>query len=318
MTAGSLKCHRCAVCNGYGCPGNLPGLGGVFENKNFQLNCDAWAELRKGHSEILDIDFSPSDLRCGPVTGAVENIGYANEEDFYFPYLKAAYELGYGLCVGDGCPDLKLQLGVAAVKKLREVYPNGAAVNGCKTVVDQCETAVNGHTENQRNNTSVKAAFFLKPYPDARLEERLTWIKPYAEFIGIDIDSYNILTMRNLVNLERKTAAQLQAFRNKFDVPFVIKGVFTEADVELVRQVRPDVIYVSNHGGRVETRIGSTAEFLRDNAAELKKYCGQIWVDGGIRSKADVQTALFYGADKVIMARPLIRAVFDEENFRLE
>lgn len=241
MTAGSLKCHRCAVCNGYGCPGNLPGLGGVFENKNFQLNCDAWAELRKGHPEILDIDFSPSDLRCGPVTGAVENIGYANEEDFYFPYLKAAYDLGYGLCVGDGCPDLKLQLGVAAVKKLGE-----------------------------------KAAFFLKPYPDEKLDERLTWIKPYAEYIGIDIDSYNILTMRNLVNLERKTAAQLQAFRSKFEVPFVIKGVFTEADVELVRQVRPDVVYISNHGGRVETRVGSTAEFLRGNADELKNTAARF------------------------------------------
>lgn len=332
MTAGSLKCHRCAVCNGYGCPGNLPGLGGVFENKNFQLNCDAWTELQKGHPEILDIEFSPSDLRCGPVTGAVENIGYANEEDFYFPYLKTAYDLGYGLCVGDGCPDLKLQLGVAAVKKLRDVYQNGTAVNdrevvdnqcetavnGRKAVVNQCETAVNSHTENCRNDASVKAAFFLKPYPDEKLDERLTWIKPYAEYIGIDIDSYNILTMRNLVNLERKTAAQLQVFRSKFEVPFVIKGVFTEADVELVRQVRPDVVYISNHGGRVETRIGSTAEFLRDNADELKKYCDQIWVDGGIRSKADVQTALFYGADKVIMARPLIRAVFDEEKFRLE
>ena len=43
--AGDLKCHRCAVCDGYGCPGMLPGLGGVFEGKNFQLNCEGWHEL---------------------------------------------------------------------------------------------------------------------------------------------------------------------------------------------------------------------------------------------------------------------------------
>ena len=48
-----------------------------------------------------------------------------------------------------------------------------------------------------------------------------------------------------------------------------------------------------------------------ENAEELKKYCNEIWVDGGIRTREDIQTALYYGADQVIMARPLIRATFD-------
>lgn len=285
---GELKCHRCAVCNGYGCPGNMPGLGGVFENKNFQLNYDSWKKLYKeveanGDLENLrSIRVTPGQLRCGPVTGAQENIGYANEEDFYFPYLNTTFNAGFGLCVGDGCPDTKLKLGIAAIKKINE-------------------------------SAKCKAAFFLKPYPDSKLSERVEWVKPYAEYIGIDIDSYNIVTMRNLVNLERKTAAQLEQFRKQFDVPFVIKGVFTKADIELVKEVRPDVVYISNHGGRVETEIGSSADFLKENAKELKKYCKELWVDGGIRCKEDVQTALYFGADKVIMARPLIRAVFDDE-----
>lgn len=277
-----LKCHRCPECNGFGCPGNMPGLGGVFENKNFQLNCEAWENLRKQaksqekFSEITNIEVTPSKLRCGPVTGAVENIGYGHEGDFYFPYLSASANAGFGLCVGDGCPDEKLHFGIDAVRKIGK-----------------------------------KAAFFLKPYPDEKLEQRVELVKPYAEYIGIDIDSYNIVTMRNLVNLERKSALQLENFRKQFEVPFVIKGVFTQEDVELVKEVRPDVVYISNHGGRVETRIGSTADFLAENAEELKNYCSQIWVDGGIRSKQDVQTALFCGANQVIMARPLIKAVYD-------
>ncbi|MCR4953655.1 MAG: hypothetical protein K6A43_06215, partial [Treponema sp.] len=44
---GELKCQRCEVCLGLGCIGELPGLGGVFQNQNFQLNCEGWAELRK-------------------------------------------------------------------------------------------------------------------------------------------------------------------------------------------------------------------------------------------------------------------------------
>lgn len=282
---GELKCHRCPVCNGYGCPGNMPGLGGVFDNKNFQLNCNSWDKLYKeveaqgNLSQLTSINVDPSLLRCGPVTGAVENIGYTNEEDFYLPYLTATHEAGFGLCVGDGYPDLKLKLGIDAIAKLNK----------------------------------VKAAFFLKPYPNAKLQERVEWVKPYAEYIGIDIDSYNIVTMRNLVNLERKTAQQLENFRKNFDVPFVIKGVFTPEDIELVKEVCPDVVYISNHGGRVETRIGSSAQFLKENAQTLKKYCKEIWVDGGIRSKKDVQTALYFGATKVIMARPIIRAVFDDK-----
>lgn len=279
-----LKCHRCAFCDGYGCPGNMPGLGGVYENQNFQLNCEAWHKLRKqaeaegNLQKILEIPVSPKMLRCGPVTGAVENVGYEHESDFYLPYLSSTFNAGFGLCVGDGCPDEKLHLGLEAVQKI-----------------------------------GTKAAFFLKPYPDEKLTERVKLVKESAEYIGIDIDSYNIVTMRNLVNLERKTALQLENFRKQFEVPFVIKGVFTDDDIELVREVKPDVVYISNHGGRVETRIGSTGDFLAKQGSELKKYCNQIWVDGGIRSKQDIQTALYYGADQVILARPIIRAVYDSE-----
>lgn len=282
-TNGDLKCHRCPVCDGYGCPGMLPGLGGVFEGKNFQLNYEGWRELLEAAvengagEEIRSIPVSPSTLRCGPVTGAVENIGYSQESDFYLPYLQNAARAGLGLCVGDGCPDEKLKLGLAATRTL-----------------------------------GAKAAFFLKPYPQDKLFERAAWVRPYASYVGIDIDSYNIVTMRNLVNLERKSASQLEEFRKYTKLPFIIKGVFTPADLTLVSLVRPDVVYISNHGGRVETDIGSTAHFLAKHADELKNYCKEIWVDGGIRTKQDVQTALYYGANQVIVARPLIRATFDD------
>ena len=290
---GKLKCHRCAECNGMGCPGMLPGLGGVYEGRNFQANYRAWKELfakalADGNEEKLQNQkLKPELLMCGPVTGAQENIGYENEKDFYYPYLKNAAEAGFGLCVGDGCPDEKLKYGVEAVKQLA------------------------GGTKDLKGTKNIKAAFFLKPYPQEKLFERIEWVRPYAAFIGIDIDSYNIVTMRNLVHLERKTASQLQEFRKVSGLPFVIKGVFTQDDLALVSEVQPDVVYISNHGGRVETEEGSSGEFLAKNAAELKKHCGQIWVDGGIRTAQDVKTALFYGADKVIAARPLIRGTFD-------
>ena len=290
---GQLKCHRCARCNGCGCPDMLPGLGGVMGGVNFQANYADWKALAAtiDADELDAVEVLPSKLRCGPVTGAVENIGYANEEDFYYPYLKNACHAGFGLCIGDGCPDEKLKFGIEAVEKIEGEAGSAGTVPSA---------------------APLDTAFFLKPYPQERLFERIEWIGPHARYIGIDIDSYNILTMRNLVNLERKTAAQLEEFRKRTGVPFVIKGVFTDEDIELVKEVRPDVVYISNHGGRVETRKGSTADFLAAEGPKLKKYCDQIWVDGGIRTRHDIQTALYYGADQVIMARPLIRATFDE------
>ncbi|MBR5645347.1 MAG: alpha-hydroxy-acid oxidizing protein [Treponema sp.] len=285
MFPGELKCHRCDECDGFGCPDMLPGLGGVMDGHNFQANYQAWKDLAdKASDAVNEIPLKPQLIRCGPVTGAVENIGFENEKDFYVPYLENAFNAGFGLCIGDGCPDEKLKYGIEAVKKITE----------------------------ENGKTPVDAAFFLKPYPQEKLFERLEWIKPYARYAGVDIDSYNILTMRNLVNLERKTAVQLEELRQFAKVPFVVKGVFTEQDIELVKQLRPDVVYISNHGGRVETRQGSTGDFLAEHAAELKKYCNEIWVDGGLRTKKDLQAALFYGADQVIMARPLIRATFDD------
>lgn len=279
-TNGILKCHLCSDCNGWGCIGELPGLGGVYNNKNFQLNCEGWTKLRESLSSteienLKNIKVTPSVLRCGPVTGAVENIGYASEEDFYYPYLKAASDENIGLCVGDGFPDEKLEFGLEAVTKI-----------------------------------NTKAAFFLKPYPDEILLQRISKVKQNAQFIGFDIDSYNILTMRKLVNLEKKSPVQIENLRKEFNCPLVIKGIFTKEDIELVKEVKPDVVYISNHGGRVETRIGSVAQFLQENVKELKNYCSQIWIDGGIRSTLDIQTALYLGANQVIAARPFIHSVF--------
>ena len=51
----------------------LPGLGGVFEGKHFQLNCEGWHELfdsavaRGLEDEIRAITVGPEQLRCGPV-----------------------------------------------------------------------------------------------------------------------------------------------------------------------------------------------------------------------------------------------------------
>ena len=277
------------MCNGKACGGTLPGMGGVNGGKNFMLNCSAWkeyhAELSSRQIEEAAEKLSTSIIHLGPMTGAQENMGWNDEKSFYKPFIKAVYKSGVRLSIGDGCPDEKLLSGIEAVKALEDGI------------------------------VSPKAAAFFKPYPDQMLFQRMDWASGISDIVGIDTDAYNILTMRNKVHLEKKTATQLNNLRNYAKRPFAIKGVFTSADMELVKEFKPEIAIVSNHGGRVETETGSTAAFLKNHAKELRNYCGQIWVDGGIRTKQDIITALAIGADHVMLGRPFITAFFrSQEN----
>ena len=286
------KCHFCSECDGTGCIGEMPGMGGFSKNVNFIQNCADWAVVEekiknlgnKEYTKLLSADIP--DVRLAPITGGIENVGYSTEKGFYKDIVAAVWEAGCKISIGDGCPDIKLLSGIEAVKSLWKADVKSADV--------------------------PKAAVFIKPYPQQRIFERMEWSAPVAEYIGVDIDSYSILTMRNLVKLEKKTAEQLIEIKKsaaKKGIPFAVKGVFTREDVELVQEVRPDVIVISNHGGRVENRAGSSAIFMAKNAASLRNYCGQLWVDGGLRRYRDLQTAAYYGISQVMVGRPFISAL---------
>lgn len=322
-----FKCRLCPVCNGRACAGELPGMGGVFEGKNHILNCAAWKEIRlalgeekiKAAEARLDkmIADGKTLFRLAPVTGAEENIGWPDEDSFYRPFFEfvaAAKDiLGVdgarcALSIGDGCPDNKLLSGIEAVRKMRQV-------SGMERTAENAGAKI-ACIKNARNGQNARAAVFLKPYPQENLFERIEWSRDVAEYLGVDTDAYNIVTMRNKVHLEKKSASQLKELRARAKVPFVIKGICTAEDIQLARETLPDAVVVSNHGGRVERPIGSSAEFLREHIAELKKFCGEVWVDGGIRTKEDALTAIALGADEILLGRPLITAFLKSVNLR--
>ncbi|MBQ6028352.1 MAG: alpha-hydroxy-acid oxidizing protein [Treponema sp.] len=261
-------------------------MGGVFDGKNFSLNVEGWKKIipsipQEKLQEAVAL-IVPQKIRLAPITGADENIGWPDEESFYARFYAFAAGLGIKLGVGDGCPDNKLLAGIAAVQAL-----------------------------NKTASTPKKAAVFLKPYPQEKLLERAEWAMPVAEFIGVDIDSYNIVTMRNKVHLEKKTAAQLNELRRATKLPLVVKGVFTQESLDLIEELKPEVAYISNHGGRVETDIGSTAEFMLANIARIKKSAAAVWVDGGLRSKEDIAAALALGGEEILLGRPMISSFLE-------
>lgn len=254
-------------------------MGGPNASRNFMNNFDGWQKIKP---ENIQPGISKTELRLAPMTGGEENVGYKSERDFYFDITEACRKSGFRLCIGDGTPDCKIQYGIESVKKLQE------------------------------EDSSIRAGVFIKPYRQEKIFERMEWAEDVSEIFGIDIDSYNIVTMRNLVHLEKKTPDQLRELKHfaaRMGIPFAIKGIFTQKDLELVSEVKPDVIYISNHGGRVDTIQGSTAEFLQKNHVLLKNNCDRLWIDGGIRNAEQIKTAVHYGADCILFGRPIASAL---------
>lgn len=274
----NYKCRFCPVCLGRGCIGQLPGMGGEDSNRNFILNCDEWKKIPSGKfSDAKAI------LRLAPMTGAEQNIGYDDEKQYYFDMMKACADSNTAISIGDGTPDEKLLYGIEAVKSVGK-----------------------------------KAAVFIKPYENKKVLERMEWAEEISEYSGIDIDAFNILTMRNAAHLEKKTVENLrevQKFLAGKNIPFVLKGIFTKEDIDLIKELKPDVAFVSNHGGRVPTETGSVAEFLCRNADEIRNCCGEIWVDGGIRTKEDFAKAQSYGVTNILLGRPYVTALCKKESF---
>ncbi len=269
------KCKLCKICNGKGCIGELPGMGGVFENEDFIANCASW---KKYYNKNLKQELPK--IRLAPIAGGIQNVGYEDEKQFYFDLIKAALNADIFLSLGDGHPDEKLKFGLEALKFYKK-----------------------------------KAAVFLKPYPQKKLFERIEIVQNSAEIIGIDTDSYNIVTMRNLVNLEKKTANDLKILKKHAKHPFAVKGIFTNYDIEIVKELKPDIAIISNHGGRIETERGNTADFAAKHAKELSRFTGELWIDGGLRTAEDLIVCTYFGIKEVLLGRPCIIGLLqDKEN----
>lgn len=274
-----FACRLCPHCDGIACGGELPGMGAVngTDGGNFRLNVSGWNYpcIQQPPDTPPDAGYSfIPEVRVAPMTGAVQNMGFADEGDWYEMLAAGCAASGTAVSIGDGAPDEKLLMGIEALHR-----------------------------------HSLKGAVFIKPYAQERILERLEWCSGVAEIIGIDIDSFRIKTMAGMAELYKKTGTELTEIRRSITVPFVLKGIFTKEDMELLAQVKPDIAVVSNHGGRVETRSGSTAAFLAERGKELTRYCGELWVDGGLRTPRDLLTAGALGAKTVLVGRPFVTGV---------
>jgi glycolate oxidase len=95
---------------------------------------------------------------------------------------------------------------------------------------------------------------------------------------------------------------QVKRFKEKHDLPLILKGIATAEDAALAVQHGVEVVYVSNHGGRqLDHGLGSAA--VLPGIVEAVKGKAEVWVDGGFMRGSDVVKAIALGAKAVGIGR---------------
>ena len=94
----------------------------------------------------------------------------------------------------------------------------------------------------------------------------------------------------------------IRRFRDKHDMPLVLKGIATAEDAALACELGVQGIYVSNHGGR-QLDHGLGAVDLLAEIVPAVAGRAHITVDGGICRGTDVVKAVALGADTVGIGR---------------
>ena len=95
---------------------------------------------------------------------------------------------------------------------------------------------------------------------------------------------------------------QVKRFKDRHDIPLVLKGIATGEDAAIACDLGVDAVYVSNHGGRQLDHGRGSIEVLPE---VVKAVAGRsvVMVDGGFMRGTDVVKAIALGAQVVGIGR---------------
>ncbi|KRD45496.1 lactate 2-monooxygenase [Cellulomonas sp. Root930] len=143
--------------------------------------------------------------------------------------------------------------------------------------------------------SAVRALHSMAGHYPGRLRDNLRSPLPRAAVeTFLDVFSRSSLTWDDLARLRERTS-----------LPLLLKGIQHADDARLALDHGVDGIIVSNHGGR---QIDGAVASLDALPAVVEAVDGRVPVlfDSGIRSGADVVTALALGARAVLVGRPWV------------
>lgn len=290
-------CKNCPVCNGLACGNAMPGPGCKFPGNAAARNFAKWQEICVNMDTLCpntepDVSFElfgrtfSAPVFAAPLGAIDMHYGpkYKDQEHNSL-LIKAAYEYGVLALTGDGVnPDI-MKSAVSDMKKYDGV--------GIPTI---------------------------KPWNKEFVFEKLDILNESGIFAAaMDVDGAGLPFLKAMnPNAGSKSVDEMKEIVSYAKMPFMVKGIMTVNGALKAVEAGAKAIVVSNHGGRVQGGVPSTAEVL-PAIAEAVKGQVKIFVDGGIRSGVDVFRALALGADAVLIGRPILNMIYGggEEGFKV-
>lgn len=290
-------CKACPVCNGKACANSMPGPGCKYPGNVAARNFDKWQEICVNMDTLCpntepDVSFEmfgrkfKAPIFAAPLGAVDMHYGPKYKDHQYNSLLvKAAADYGIMALTGDGVDPSIMLSSVEDMKKVEGI--------GCPTI---------------------------KPWNKEAVFAKLDVLNEAGIFAAaMDVDGAGLPFLKAMnPNAGSKSVEEMREIVNYAKMPFIIKGIMTPAGAKKAVESGAKAIVVSNHGGRVQGGVPSTAEVL-PSIVEAVKGQITILVDGGIRSGVDVFRALALGADGVLIGRPLLTMIYGggEEGFQV-
>lgn len=282
------NCRVCKECNGVVCKGEIPGTGGKGNGNAFKICIDFLASVKINMDTIYENEGQDTSISlfgksfkypffAAPIGGMSLNYnGAITESEYIEAIVNGTLKAGNAAFTGDGPKD---NLFLDSLPIIKEV--EGIAVPT------------------------------IKPWKNDKVLEKIKMIEEVnAMAFAMDIDSAGLINLALAGKpVSAKSVKELKELTDSTKTPFIIKGVMTAKGAEKAYQAGAYGIVVSSHGGRVLADAPATCAML----PEIREAVGdklKIFVDGGIRSGADIFKALALGADAVLIGRPYVIATF--------
>lgn len=285
-------CKACPECNGRACRNQIPGPGAKGAGDTAIRNYDKWKEIR------LNMDTIVSNR---PVDTSISLFG----KEFKYPFFAGpvgAVNLHYG-------------------DSLDDVAYNDILVSACADAGiaaftgDGTNPGVMEAATDAIKNAKGRGIPTVKPWNIDTIRDKMELVRNSGAFaVAMDIDAAGLPFLKNMAPpAGSKSVEELSEIVKAANAPFIVKGIMTVKGALKAKEAGASAIVVSNHGGRVLDQCPATAEVLEEIVKAVDGSM-KIFVDGGIRSGADVLKTIALGADAVIIARPFVTAVYGGEH----
>lgn len=281
-------CKACAVCNGKACGNKMPGPGAKGSGDGAIRNYEKWQDIRLNMDTLVENK---------PVDTSFELFG----KQFKYPFFAGpvgAVNLHYG-------------------EKYDDLSYNNVLVEACAkagiaafTGDGMIENVMVYATEAIKANDGIGVPT-VKPWNIETIQKKMEMVKASNSFaVAMDVDAAGLPFLKNMTPpAGSKTVSELKEIIKLTGKPFIVKGVMTVKGALKAKEAGASAIIVSNHGGRVLDQCPATVEVLEEIVKAVNGSM-KVFVDGGIRSGADVFKALALGADGVLICRPFVPAVY--------